>query len=129
MDRDGVRNGNSRAVKNCPHRILDEGRWNSFLATVQAELTGTGATIAPPVTQPHLQMVLVLLRFLFQELNVREFAGFDSRVVKTVKKGEMYQTWGLSNGLYNVGGNQWVSAGPAYVKFTPAGSSNGNPEI
>ena len=124
----GVRNGNSRAVKNCPHRILDEGRWNSFLAAVQAELTGTGATIAPPVTHPPSSDGIGVVEILVPELNVREFASFDSRVVKTVKKGEMYQTWGLSNDLYNVGGNQWVSAGPAYVKFTPAGSSNGNPE-
>ncbi|PFP65259.1 N-acetylmuramoyl-L-alanine amidase [Bacillus cereus] len=123
----GVKNGNSRTVKNCPHRILDEGRWNSFLAAVQAELNGS--TVAPPVTPPSSTDGIGVVEILVAELNVRESASFDSRVVKTVKKGETYQTWGLSNGMYNVGGNQWVSAGPAYVKFTPAGSSsNGTPE-
>ncbi|ARO21421.1 N-acetylmuramoyl-L-alanine amidase (plasmid) [Bacillus tropicus] len=123
----GVKNGNSRTVKNCPHRILDEGRWNSFLAAVQAELNGS--TVAPPVTPPPSTDGIGVVEILVAELNVRESASFDSRVVKTVKKGETYQTWGLSNGMYNVGGNQWVSAGPAYVKFTPAGgSSNGTPE-
>ncbi|MBG0967504.1 N-acetylmuramoyl-L-alanine amidase [Bacillus sp. SRB3LM] len=123
----GVKNGSSRAVKNCPHRILDEGRWNSFLAAVQAELNGS--TVTPPVTPPPSTDGIGVVEILVAELNVRESASFDSRVVKTVKKGETYQTWGLSNGMYNVGGNQWVSAGPAYVKFTPAGgSSNGTPE-
>lgn len=34
----GVKTGYSSYVKNCPHRVLDEGRWNSVLKSIQKEL-------------------------------------------------------------------------------------------
>ncbi len=34
----GVKKGYSSYVKNCPHRVLDEGRWNQVLNRIQAEL-------------------------------------------------------------------------------------------
>jgi len=36
----GVKNGRSSYVKNCPHRIYDEGRWQSFLNEIENELKG-----------------------------------------------------------------------------------------
>lgn len=43
----GVKKGYSSYVKNCPHRILDEGRWNQFLNAVEAELKGTSTANKP----------------------------------------------------------------------------------
>jgi N-acetylmuramoyl-L-alanine amidase CwlA len=34
----GVRKGYSRYVKNCPHRVLDEGRWDDVKAAIAREL-------------------------------------------------------------------------------------------
>ncbi|RKJ20752.1 hypothetical protein D7X33_45345, partial [Butyricicoccus sp. 1XD8-22] len=34
----GVKKGYSNYVKNCPHRILDEDRWDEFLERIQKEL-------------------------------------------------------------------------------------------
>ncbi|MES9681660.1 LysM peptidoglycan-binding domain-containing protein [Gottfriedia acidiceleris] len=44
----GVKKGYSHYVKNCPHRILDEGRWNKFLAEVKKELDALNKPVAPP---------------------------------------------------------------------------------
>lgn len=46
----GVAKGYSRSVKNCPHRILDENRWSSFIAQVQKELNALKTVI--PVSNP-----------------------------------------------------------------------------
>lgn len=37
---DRVKKHQDWSGKNCPHRILDEGRWNSFLAEIEKELKG-----------------------------------------------------------------------------------------
>ena len=61
-----------------------------------------------------------IVEVLADSINVREEASFDYKVVKTIKKGQQYKVYQKSNGLYNLGGNQWCSAGASYVKFTAA---------
>jgi N-acetylmuramoyl-L-alanine amidase len=39
---DRVKKHQDWSGKHCPHRILDEGRWNSFLQAIQSELTNKG---------------------------------------------------------------------------------------
>ncbi|MEC5308856.1 SH3 domain-containing protein, partial [Bacillus thuringiensis] len=48
-------------------------------------------------------------------LRVRTGPGTNYDIVKKVYRGERYQSWGIQNGWYNVGGNQWVSG--EYVRF------------
>ncbi|WP_255293971.1 SH3 domain-containing protein, partial [Bacillus toyonensis] len=48
-------------------------------------------------------------------LRVRTGPGIRYGIVKNVCQGETYQSWGIQNGWYNVGGDQWVSG--EYVKF------------
>ncbi|MEI3618260.1 N-acetylmuramoyl-L-alanine amidase [Bacillus thuringiensis] len=48
-------------------------------------------------------------------LRVRRGPGTNYGIVKNVYQGEQYQSWGYSDGWYNVGDDQWVSS--EYVKF------------
>jgi len=48
-------------------------------------------------------------------LRVRTGPGTNYEIVKKVYRGERYQSWGIQNGWYNVGGGQWVSG--EYVRF------------
>ncbi|PFB54863.1 N-acetylmuramoyl-L-alanine amidase [Bacillus thuringiensis] len=48
-------------------------------------------------------------------LRVRRGPGTNYGIVKKVYRGERYQSWGIQNGWYNVGGDQWVSG--KYVLF------------
>ncbi|MED2777590.1 N-acetylmuramoyl-L-alanine amidase [Bacillus thuringiensis] len=48
-------------------------------------------------------------------LRVRTGPGTNYEIVKKVYQGERYQSWGIQNGWYNVGGDQWVSG--EYVRF------------
>lgn len=54
----GVKKGYSRYVKNCPHRIYDEKRWNSFLNEIQQELnklkSQDGVKVEIPVTEKEI---------------------------------------------------------------------------
>lgn len=59
------------------------------------------------------------IEVLVDKLNVRKSDSFTAPTERTLKKGGVFKVYGLSNGLYNVGGGDWVSAGAAYVKFTP----------
>lgn len=54
---------------------------------------------------------------LVANLNVRKDADFNSKIVKVVTKGSRWKCYGEKNGLYNIGGNQWVTAGIKYTKF------------
>lgn len=50
-------------------------------------------------------------------LNVRSRADFKSDIVKTIKKGTSWKAYFQKNGLYNIGGNQYISASPDLVSF------------
>ncbi|WP_203334374.1 D-alanyl-D-alanine carboxypeptidase family protein [Planococcus beigongshangi] len=68
-------------------------------------------------TTPLPTNVLGTVEVLVDSLNVRNGASFTAKVEDTIKRGETYRAYEIKNGLYNLGGNQWVSAGPAYVRF------------
>jgi N-acetylmuramoyl-L-alanine amidase len=61
-----------------------------------------------------------VIEVLVSNLNVRSSASFSSSIVKVIEKGDKYRVYAEKNGLYNLGGDQWTSAGKEYVKFTPA---------
>ena len=61
-----------------------------------------------------------------ENLFVRQKADFDSKALKTVHKGETYVVYAKQNGMYNVGGDQWVTASPTYVSFASGSATGGN---
>jgi LysM repeat protein len=66
-------------------------------------------------TSTHIGEIVVLAT----ELNVRDDADFNSKILRTLKKGQTNRVYRERNGLYSIGADQWVSANPKYVKFTP----------
>ena len=59
----------------------------------------------------------VLVEIVCDELNIRQQADFNSKVVGTVKKGEVFTIVEMSNGLGKLkSGAGWISIGSAYVK-------------
>ena len=77
-------------------------------------------TPAPSTPSAPSSTAVGTLEVLCDSLNVRQSASFDAPIVKTIGKGQWYKVYALSNGLYNLGGNQWCSAGTSYVKYYPA---------
>ena len=58
-----------------------------------------------------------LVEIICDELNIRQQADFNSKVVGTVKKGEVFTIVEESNGLGRLkSGAGWISIGSAYVK-------------
>lgn len=58
-----------------------------------------------------------LVEIICDELNIRQQADFNSKVVGTVKKGEVFTIVEMSNGLGKLkSGVGWISMGSAYVK-------------
>ena len=105
------------------------GDWNSFQDYPHLQYDG-GLTIShirkgmfpafknlstiPKMASEQIGIVEVLVA----NLNVREKADFNSRVVKVVRKGTRWKCYAKENGLYRIGTNKWVSAGRKYTKFT-----------
>lgn len=58
-----------------------------------------------------------MVRIICDELNIRQSASFDSKIVGVVKKGDAFTIVAEQNGLYKLkSGAGWISAGPAYVQ-------------
>lgn len=58
-----------------------------------------------------------MVRIICDELNIRQSASFDSKVVGVVKKGDAFTITEEKNGLYKLkSGAGWISTGPAYVQ-------------
>ena len=120
------------SAKNCPHRIRDEGRWNSVksrVATVlnaikngqcSANLSSGTTTISSsdsPGESPSLPESNFTVKVICDELNIRKEASFTSQVVGTVKKGDVYTIVEVSNGLGRLkSGAGWISMGTDYVE-------------
>ena len=122
--------------KNCPHRINDEGRWNSFKSRVNTvlkaikngtcspELSSGKTTISSSTTSSGTTNVTssnFTVKIISPELNIRKSASFTSEVVGVVKKGETYTITEVSNGLGRLkSGAGWISMGTDYVQeITP----------
>ncbi len=58
-----------------------------------------------------------MVRIICDELNIRQSASFDSKIVGVVKKGDAFTVVAQQNGLYKFkSGAGWISAGTAYVQ-------------
>ena len=128
------------SAKNCPHRIRDEGRWNSVKARVQTVLTaikngtcsaslssGTTSISSSGSSSSSLTGSNFTIKIICDSLNIRQSDSFESAVVGTVKKGDVFTIVKTSNGLGRLkSGAGWISMGAAYVqKVTTSSSSSG----
>ncbi|ODV53301.1 N-acetylmuramoyl-L-alanine amidase [Lysinibacillus fusiformis] len=61
-----------------------------------------------------------VIEILVDSLNVRNAPDFHAPILKTVSKNTELKVFKKENGMYNLGGNHWCSAGEKYVKFIRA---------
>ncbi|MGG2085348.1 N-acetylmuramoyl-L-alanine amidase [Lysinibacillus pakistanensis] len=61
-----------------------------------------------------------IIEILVGSLNVRNAPSFNAPILKTVSKGTKWKAYKKENGMYNLGGNQWCSAGEKFVRFIKA---------
>lgn len=122
------------ANKNCPHRIRDEKRWDGFVGRVQWVLDeikkgnidkalSSGTTSVKQSSQqsatpkPSSTTNSFKVRIKCDALNIRKSADFNSAVVGTVEKGEVYTIVEEKNGLGKLkSGAGFISMGSAYVE-------------
>jgi cell wall-associated NlpC family hydrolase len=57
-------------------------------------------------------------------LYVRSSDSFTAKPVSVLTKGETVNVYKEANGLYNIGGNQWVTASSKYVTFSKTASGS-----
>lgn len=95
------------------------------VVTEYNECTGNvTVNIQAPATKPGQ---IGIGTILVDELNVRGGASLTAPIVKetvkgklinkVLKKGSAWKIYKKENNMYNVGGNQWISAGNKYVSF------------
>lgn len=111
---DRIRKHQDWSGKYCPHRILDEGRWNAVKSAIQAELNG-GGTTQPPVNNGQ-----GVVRVTADVLNVRNQPSTNGAIVQQIYKGEEYKFFAVSNGWYDLGVNQWASG--TYLQVISGGT-------
>lgn len=96
--------------KYCPHRTLDKG-WASFVNMVKDYLNELNKP-----TQVN-QTKIFLVEIICNELNIRQQADFNSKVVGTVKKGEVFTIVEEKNGLGKLkSGAGYISMNAKYVR-------------
>ncbi|PGK79646.1 N-acetylmuramoyl-L-alanine amidase [Bacillus thuringiensis] len=112
-----VRTHQSWSGKYCPHRMLAEGRWDSFIERVQNAYSGGSNNVAPTPTPPSSSGTGIAY-IEGNNVNLRKGPGTGYRVIRQLGKGEPYQVFGESNGWLNLGGEQWVYNDPSYINYT-----------
>ena len=96
--------------KYCPHRTLDKG-WASFVNMVKDYLNELNKP-----TQVN-QTKTFLVEIICNELNIRQQADFNSKVVGAVKKGEVFTIVEEKNGLGKLkSGAGYISMNAKYVR-------------
>lgn len=119
-----VRTHQSWNGKYCPHRMLAEGRWNSFIEKVQRVCNGgSNQSIPTHVAPSNNETGTAYIEG--NRVNLRTGPGTGYGVIRQLNKGESYKVWGQSNGWLNLGGEQWVYNDSSYISFT--GSKNNIP--
>lgn len=117
--------------KNCPAFFVDNGyakkylgttgatAWGQFVSAVARVLEGGKASSPEQITVPSTSKVIGTVKIKVDKLALRKDASFSSALIRELNINDTYKVYQLKNGLYNLGSG-WVSAGKAYVTFTPA---------
>ncbi|MES1053970.1 N-acetylmuramoyl-L-alanine amidase [Bacillus thuringiensis] len=125
-----VRTHQSWSGKYCPHRMLAEGRWDSFIERVQNAYNGGSNNVAQTSIPPSSSGTGIAY-IEGNHVNLRKGPGTGYGVIRQLGKGESYEVWGQSNGWLNLGGDQWIYNAPSYIRYTggnatePSQPSNG----
>ena len=107
---DKVKKHQDFSNKYCPHRTLDKG-WASFVNMIKDYLNELNKP-----TQVN-QTKTFLVEIICNELNIRQQADFNSKVVGTVKKGEVFTIVEEKNGLGKLkSGVGYISMNAKYVR-------------
>ncbi|PGS80002.1 N-acetylmuramoyl-L-alanine amidase [Bacillus cereus] len=111
-----VRTHQSWSGKYCPHRMLAEGRWNSFIERVQNAYNGGGKVTPTPIPPANNGTGIAYIEG--NGVNLRKGPGTGYGVIRQLGTGESYEVWGQSNGWLNLGGDQWIYNDPSYIRYT-----------
>lgn len=125
---DKVKKHQDFANKYCPHRTLDKG-WNRFLDMVKSHLNGSSSSssnsTSTSTSSNTSSNTPFTVKIICDELNIREKADFNSKVVGVVKRGEVFTIVEESNGLGKLkSGKGYISMGTSYVEKTVSAASN-----
>ncbi|MCP1459661.1 peptidoglycan recognition protein family protein [Bacillus amyloliquefaciens] len=108
---DRVKKHQDWSGKYCPHRVLDEGRWNAVKAAIAAELKAldgnTSSSSSKPTKIVKTNGSYVKNTVIADSLNVRTQRNANSSIVLTLPKGSTVQ--------YQKGSTQ---NGWGYIKYT-----------
>ncbi|OTQ83651.1 N-acetylmuramoyl-L-alanine amidase, partial [Bacillus subtilis subsp. subtilis] len=109
---DRVKKHQDWSGKYCPHRVLDEGRWNAVKSAIAAELKALGGNTSSSSSKPPTKVVktngsYVKNTVIADSLNVRTQRNANSSIVLTLPKGSTVQ--------YQKGSTQ---NGWGYIKYT-----------
>lgn len=91
--------------KNCPHRMIAEGRLDSFKKRVQDKLNELNGKRERSNQDGSIGVATVKVA----ELSLRTGPGVNHKFIRTLKKGEGYIVWKEQDGWLNLGGDQWAS--------------------
>ncbi|HDR8156496.1 TPA: N-acetylmuramoyl-L-alanine amidase [Bacillus cereus] len=111
-----IRTHQSWSGKYCPHRMLAEGRWNSFIERVQNAYNGGGKVTPTPIPSSTNGTGIAYIEG--NGVNLRKGPGTGYGVIRQLGKGESYEVWGQSNGWLNLGGDQWIYNDSSYIRYT-----------
>ena len=107
---DKVKKHQDFSNKYCPHRTLDKG-WASFVNMVKDYLNESNKPAQANQTSTFL------VEIICDTLNIRQQADFNSKVVGTVKRGEVFTIVEEKNGLGKLkSGVGYISMNTKYVK-------------
>lgn len=115
--------------KQCPNVIIRENRWDGFKGRVQWVLDEIKKGNIDPTLESGTTELKnnsnqnasnnssnVLVKVICDELNIRKEPSFNSSIVGTVKKGEVFTITEQKNGLGRLkSGVGWISMGKSYV--------------
>lgn len=114
--------------KMCPNRILTNHKWENFRYRVQWVLDEikkgnieapleAGTTALKQNTSPAPATETFLVEIICDSLNIREKADFNSKIVGTVTRGEVFTIIEEENGLGKLkSGAGYISMNTKYVK-------------
>lgn len=124
--------------KFCPRVILTrDGSFTKFHNRIKTAFDKSNIVVDKPVEKPVAPSepkelpnnVYGTVKVIVDKLNIREQADFNSKVVKEVKKNDVYKVYSQKNGLYNLGGNNYCTSNAKYVVFTKNPNYGVNPKV
>jgi N-acetylmuramoyl-L-alanine amidase len=113
---DHVKKHQDWSGKNCPHRILGEGRWQSFLNDIQKELDA----LKNPAPKPAAPVQGIGTLKVLEKTVIRDKPVYLGNIMGNVEPNGEYIVHDYQTGWFNIGG--WVSA--KLVQFIPHNDTN-----